>query len=140
MKNIREFSEEIKRRFSKKEVVNRIVTKSAEKMRENCDYARQTGEYNDVSGTMRSAIMFQVKVDGAVRAEGGYENIQGTEPQKVDPMALAQMALDETPTSGEGLEIVFVNVAEYAKYVEDKGRNVMHLAVEKMKDDMGDLF
>lgn len=139
MKNLHDLAKDLEKRFSEKKLKGIVKMKLMEEGERDCEHARQNGEYQDRSGTLRSAFMYRVSDDGETVAEGGYENIQGTEPQQVDPMTLAQNALDEQD-SGSGLRLTFVNGAKYAKYVEDKGRNVSRATIEYMKNNLKNLF
>lgn len=83
-------------------------------------HAIENGEYKDVTGNLRSSIAFRATADGEVIAEEGWEKIKGAR---------------KPPKSGLTLSVAAG--APYARYVEDKGYNVLHLTAEKMKDDIG---
>lgn len=140
MKNLKDLSNDLKKRFNEKNLKGIIKMKLVEEGERDCDHARQNGEYQNRSGTLRSAFMYRVSDGGEVVAEGGYQNVQGSEPQTVDPQTLALQALDEQDAMGKGLRLTFVNGADYAKYVEDKGRNVTRATIEYMKSNLKNIF
>ncbi len=137
MRNIKDFIKDLKSRFGKEATNRRIIEKLTEIGEDGCEHARMNGSYKNRTGTLCSAIKYRVVKDGETVAEGGYMEIGGDEPKTSDPEQLADEALDAMGDGGEGISLILVNGAPYAKHVEDKGYNVMHLTFEEVKERIG---
>ena len=108
-----------------------------------CNHARREGGYTDRSGNLRSSVGYRIFKDGVAVVDGGFENVgegNGIEEAKkaLDAYAIA----NEIPING--WTIIVVAGQSYARYVEAKGFNVLHLTkiemdekIEELKQDLG---
>ena len=126
-------------RFAQEEI-NRTLRRLKEGLQQigedMCEQAREQGDYNDRTGTTRSAMKYRVVEDGETVADGGYVEIEGTEQKTEDPEELAERALDAIEIPDKGISLLFANGSEYADMLEDKGFNVTYLTEEWAKDEV----
>lgn len=111
---------------------------------ELCEHARNitpghsSGGYDDQTGNLRSSIGYRIYKDGDIRKEGGFKSVGGGAG-----IAAAREALDKYelshPVSIEGWTLVIVAGMSYAKYVEAKGYNVLHLTKVEMLKKIAEL-
>lgn len=126
-------------------VILRRLSKIGEDM---CSHARRNKgghplEYEDQTHNLRSSIAYRIYFNGKIEAEGGYQNISSG-----NGMEEAKQALDEYglayASNVEGWVLIIVAGEHYARYVEAKGYNVLHLTnielqqkVELLKEELG---
>lgn len=123
----------------------RLLTYIGEEL---CEHARNitpghsSGGYDDQTGNLRSSIGYRIYKDGDFSAEGGFKSVGGAEGISAAREALDKYELSH-PISVEGWTLVIVAGMSYARYVEAKGYNVLHLTkvemlkkIAELKDDL----
>lgn len=108
-----------------------------------CSHARREGGYTDRTGNLRSSIGYRIFKDGEVVVDGGFENVGDGDGIEDAKEALNAYGLaHEIPVNGWTL--VVVAGKSYARYVEAKGYNVLHLTkiemdakIEELKKELG---
>ena len=120
---------------------------------EMCSHAREDKgghpiEYDDQTHNLRSSIGYRIYFNGEQKAEGGFQNVTGTNPKTKkevtgDGKQEAENALNEFAsayvTDVSGWVIIIVCGMKYAKYVEAKGYNVLHLTNIKLQEEVNKL-
>lgn len=111
---------------------------------ELCEHARNitpghsSGGYDDQTGNLRSSIGYRIYKDGDISVDGGFKSVGG-----VQGVSAAREALDKYelahPISVEGWTLVIVAGMSYARYVEAKGFNVLHLTKIEMLKKIAEL-
>mgnify|MGYP004444820349 CR=1 FL=1 len=121
----------------------RMLTYIGEKM---CTHARNvtpghaSGGYDDQTGNLRSSIGFGVLYNGELQEVGGFKRVEGhvTDPKGQDPTQIGEEAIatyaEMMPR--KGYCIVVVAGMNYARYVEDKGYNVLHLTRPELRNEV----
>lgn len=112
---------------------------------ELCNHARNvtpghsTGGYEDRTGNLRSSIGYRIYKDGEPVTDGGFKSVSGgTEGEEAAKTGLDAYAMFyEIPV--EGWTLVLVAGMNYAKAVEAKGYNVLHLTEIEMQDKIKEL-
>lgn len=97
--------------------------------------SRAEGGYDDHTGNLRSSIGFRIYKDGEIKQEGGFQSVGGTLGVEAAKEGLNTYELAHSiPING--WTIVIVAGMSYAKYVEAKGYNVLHLTNIKMREEI----
>lgn len=106
---------------------------------ELCEHARNitpghsSGGYDDRTGNLRSSIGYRIYKDADIQKEGGFKNVNGGSGISSAREALDKYELSH-PISVDGWTLVIVAGMSYARYVEAKGYNVLHLTrIELLK-------
>lgn len=127
-----------------------------------CQEAIEKGDYENITGNLRSSIGYIIAYDGKIIKEGGFHKIQsrrGANMQKVefttkDGKNVSFWAKgkfgDGSEGSQKGLELARSEIAgkngysfmlvagmEYARYVSSKGRDVIDSGVFKLGNLIG---
>jgi hypothetical protein len=99
-------------------------------------HARTSGAYTDRTGNLRSSIGACIYFNGTLQRQ--IFNTDGTTAGRAQAVsALEQYAIDHpTEISTSGYTLVIVAGMNYARYVEAKGYNVLHLSVVKGQKDV----
>ena len=96
--------------------------------------ARKKHSYTDRTGNLTSSIGYVIAVDGQVIRQGGFERFKdGDDGVKSGPGLASEIA---TQTS-KGIALIVVAGMNYARYVADRGKNVLQsaeLLQEKLVD------
>lgn len=102
-----------------------------------CNHARNvtkghaTGGYDDQTGNLRSSIGYRIFKDAQPIKDGGMARVNGTKGNGSEGENKVVSALDTFANSPKvvknGWTLLVVAGMEYAKYVEDKGYNVLYL-------------
>lgn len=126
-------------------VILRRLSKIGEDM---CSHARRNKgghptEYEDQTHNLRSSIGYRVYYNGDIKSEGGFSNVEDGNGIEEAKRALDEYGLSYA-SSVEGWVLLIVAGMSYAKYVEAKGFNVLHLTeiemqdkVERLKNELG---
>lgn len=121
----------IKMLEAKRNELERMLSYLAENL---CSHVRENGAYTDRTGNLRSSCGARVYYKGEMVYEGGFEQVGGPVGDGSHGAAAALTALDayQADISTEGFTIVVVAGENYARYVESKGYNVLHLTETEM--------
>lgn len=135
-----------------KRIENEYLNRLADAGEQACQAAIQSGNYQNITGNLRSSIGFVIAYDGRILREGGFHKIQGRgeNMQKVEFATKAgeQVSFWARGDFGDGSEgariglefarshisgtrgYAFILVAgmEYASYVSSKGYDVVDAA------------
>lgn len=104
--------------------------------------ARLSGNYNDITGNLRSSIFYIIMSNGKVVDENFEEGSNGSDRATgtVTAQQLAEELASEYP---KGIVLILGAGMHYAKYVEDKGREVISasssLAATQLKELISEL-
>lgn len=96
--------------------------------------ARKKHDYTDRTGNLTSSIGYVIAVDGQVIRQSSFEKVKkGDDGVKAGP-GLASEIVKQTP---KGIALIVVAGMNYARYVADRGKNVLQsaeLLQEKLVD------
>ncbi len=81
---------------------------------------RQSGGYDDHTRHLRGSIGYKITFNGEQVATGGFDSRGSTDGEQT-----AKQALSKASTGAALWEVTIVAGAEYARYVEAKGLNVI---------------
>ena len=106
------------------ETAKKRAVRALKNIGEECvSEAVERGNYTDRTGNLRSSIGFVVADDGTVVEEGGFYNLGGSEGPSIGRERAYALAADSTD-----LSLILVAGMDYARYVADKGFNVLDSA------------
>lgn len=97
--------------------------------------AFESGNYQDRTGALRSSIGYGVTDGGVIVREGGFRVVG----DGMEGAARGHAFLTEIASRTEGLALILVAGETYARYVADKGFNVIDSAerlVERLINDV----
>lgn len=109
-----------------------------------CNHAREitighsSGGYDDQTCNLRSSIGYRILKDGIVIKDSGFKTVSGSLGRGEEGENAARKALDafSVTASLTGWTIIIVAGMNYAKYVEDKGYNVLHLTDIALQEEI----
>lgn len=116
----------------RKKVIRRLML-----IGEKCvNDARLKGSYTDRTGNLRGSTGYVVIDNGTIITEGGFQPVKGSSegPQK-GRQFISKLVSENTL----GIVLIVVAGMEYAKYVADKGFNVLDSAeilADKLVNDL----
>lgn len=93
--------------------------------------ARLRGSYTDRTGNLRSSTGYVIVRDGRIIQTGGFEPVNGPEPNPVHPNTEGpkkgiELAKELATQVGQGcISLIVVAGMNYASYVTDKGYDVL---------------
>ena len=117
-----------------------------------CNHAREitighsSGGYDDQTCNLRSSIGYRILKGGVVVKDSGFKIVEGPFGRGEKGEEAARKALEafSVMASLTGWTIIIVAGKDYAKHVEDRGYNVLHLTdialqeeIEKLKKKRG---
>lgn len=103
------------------EIVRRRLIRHLRNIGEACvAEAVNNGDYQDITGNLRSSIGYVVAEDGVVREEGGFYTFGYG-----DGSNIGRAKAHERVADTEGVVLVIVAGMKYAEYVADKGYDVL---------------
>jgi hypothetical protein len=116
------------------ENLGKAITMRLQRLGEDCvNIARNSGDYNDQTGNLRSSIGYVIVSNGAIVSEN-FKNVTGSgESGKNEAKTLADNLSLKFPT---GYALIVVAGMDYAYHVETTGRDVLssaeHYAIAKL--------
>lgn len=114
-------------KIKRKELIAHIV-KQFSNIGEACiKIARESGDYNDITGNLRSSIGYVILVDGEVKVHGATKQYSGKQGNGAQGVAEGQALLKRLQSKFPwGVVLIVCAGMEYAAYVENvRGKNVL---------------
>ena len=114
-------------KIKRKELIAHIV-KQFSYIGEACiKIARESGDYNDITGNLRSSIGYVILVDGEVKVHGATKQYSGEHGNGAQGVAEGQALLKRLQSKFPwGVVLIVCAGMEYAAYVENvRGKNVL---------------
>ena len=109
-----------------------------------CNHAREitighsSGGYDDQTCNLRSSIGYRILKDGIAVKDSGFKTIQNETGRGEKGENAARKALEafSIEASVNGWTLIVVAGMDYAKYVEDRGFNVLHLTDIALQEEI----
>lgn len=111
---------------------------------EMCEHARNitpdrnSGGFDDHTGNLRSSLGYRIYYNGDAMMDGGFKDVGGGNGMDEAKAALDRYELSHSITM-DGWAIIIVAGMSYAKWVEAKGFNVLHLTRVKLEEEINNL-
>lgn len=97
--------------------------------------ARENGDYNDITGNLRSSVGYIILKNGATIAENFQQSERGTD--KTEGVSKAKVFIAEIASNFKtGYALIVVAGMEYAAAVESRGRDVLTASSIKAKNSL----
>lgn len=112
-----------------------------------CNHAREitighsSGGYDDQTCNLRSSIGYRILKNGVAVKDSGFKTIQNENGRGEKGENAARKALEafSVEASVNGWTLIVVAGMDYAKYVEDRGYNVLHLTDIALQEEIAKL-
>ena len=112
-----------------------------------CNHAREitighsSGGYDDQTCNLRSSIGYRILKNGVAVKDSGFKTIQNESGRGEKGENAARKALEafSVEASVNGWTLIVVAGMDYAKYVEDRGYNVLHLTDIALQEEIAKL-
>lgn len=112
---------------AKSDITNFIVTRFKQIGEEAVRIARETGDYNDITGNLRSSIGYIIMVDGRTVTDGKQKQYSGPKGDGSAGVKAGKELLDKLKAKFPyGIVLILCAGMEYASFVENvRGKNVL---------------
>ena len=137
--------EELKKRLNeKRELILEALRVQLSQLGEECvTYSKDNKGYKDRTGNLKNSISYALFLDGElVTSVIGIipEPDASSNGQEYVENSISNYAKANNCVAPKGYTLIVVAGMDYAKYVEDKGYNVLHLTRYFLREQMGEIF